>query len=80
MAPAGELPVVDLAPFRADPTSPAGEATVATLRAACHEVGFAHLIGHGIGLELDDAVHDVARRFFALPEPQRLEIVNTNSP
>ena len=75
-----DLPVVDLAPFRTDPTSAGAAATVVALRDACHEVGFAHVVGHGVDGALDDAVHDVSRRFFALPEEQRLEIVNTNSP
>ena len=74
------LPVVDLAPFRADAGSAAAARVVTDLTLACHEVGFAHVVGHGVDPALDDAVHDVARRFFALAEPDRLEIVNTNSP
>ena len=75
-----DLPVVDLAPFRADPSSAAAAATVTALRDACHDVGFAHVVGHGVDEALEDAVHDVSRRFFALPDADRLEIVNTNSP
>jgi isopenicillin N synthase-like dioxygenase len=74
------LPVLDVSGFLADPEGRAGRRFVAELRAACHEVGFAHLIGHGIESSLDDAVHAVSRRFFDLPLEQRLEIVNTNSP
>ena len=37
-----------------------------------------YLTGHGIDADLEVAVFAAARRFFALPD--RLEIVNTNSP
>lgn len=75
-----ELPLLDIAPFLADPTGPAGRRFADELRDACHGVGFAHLVGHGIDASLEDAVHDVARRFFALPEDDRMAIVNTNTP
>jgi isopenicillin N synthase-like dioxygenase len=80
MTTATDLPVIDLAPFRADPSSPDAQRTVIALRDACHHVGFAHLVGHGVDPALEAAVHTVSRRFFALPEAARLEIVNTNSP
>ena len=38
------------------------------LRDAMHEVGFLYLAGHGIRQELTDAMLDVSRRFFELPE------------
>ena len=75
-----ELPRIDLAPFRADPASAESAGVVTALRDACHGVGFANVLGHGVDAALDRAVHDVSARFFALDEPDRLEIVNTNSP
>jgi len=74
------LPRLDLGPFLADPSSPLGTGFVDELLAACHEVGFAHLGGHGVDPALEADVHDVARRFFALDEADRLAIANTNSP
>ena len=78
--PATALPVLDIGPYRDDPTSPAGAAFVAELGRTVHEIGFLYLVGHGIARELADGVHDVARRFFALPEADRLAIENVRSP
>jgi isopenicillin N synthase-like dioxygenase len=74
------LPSVDIAAFLADPHSPEGQAFAAHLTTACHEVGFVYVVGHGIGSGVEDDVFDVARKFFDLPEADRLQIVNTNSP
>jgi len=74
------IPVLDMSAFRSDPRSHAGQAFAAELTEACHEVGFVHLTGHGVPATLEAAVHDVARAFFALPESERLEIANTNTP
>jgi isopenicillin N synthase-like dioxygenase len=75
-----DIPVVDIGPFRADPPSAAAATAVDALRDACHRVGFAYLVGHGVDQRLADDVLAVSRRFFQLPEPDRLEIVNTNTP
>lgn len=74
------IPTVDIGAFLADETSPGGREFVAELLTACHEIGFVQLTGHGIAPTLDQQVHDVSRRFFALPEADRLEIVNTKTP
>jgi isopenicillin N synthase-like dioxygenase len=74
------LPLLDITEFLADPTSPAAHDFAVALTTACHEVGFVSLVGHGIDRAVEAAVFTDARRFFALPEEQRLEIVNTNSP
>jgi isopenicillin N synthase-like dioxygenase len=47
---------------------------------ATHEVGFFYLVGHGIPDEDFDAMIDLAKRFFALPEADKLAIENTVSP
>lgn len=47
---------------------------------ATHEVGFFYLVGHGIPDEDFDGMIDLAKRFFALPEADKLEIENTYSP
>jgi isopenicillin N synthase-like dioxygenase len=77
--PTPALPVLDVAPYAADPTSAAAGAFVARLAHTVHEIGFFYLVGHGIPAELDRAVHDVATRFFALPEAERLAIENVRS-
>ncbi|HEY4331416.1 MAG TPA: 2-oxoglutarate and iron-dependent oxygenase domain-containing protein, partial [Ilumatobacteraceae bacterium] len=76
------LPFLDISAFLAA-TDEHGAAAVefaAALTRASHEVGFVYLAGHGIDPALEAAVFDAARRFFDLPEADRLEIVNTNSP
>jgi isopenicillin N synthase-like dioxygenase len=66
------LPVVDL---RAD-SGPLREG----LRAAAHEVGFFHLVGHGVPDELAGRVLDAARRLFELPEADKDAIAMVRSP
>src|SRR5262245_20821429 len=74
------LPEIDLAPFIAAPDSAAGSELVARLRDACHGPGFCYLVGHGVPAELDAAVMNVAREFFALPEAERRTLAIANSP
>ncbi|MCU1427889.1 MAG: isopenicillin synthase family oxygenase [Actinomycetia bacterium] len=73
------IPILDLAPFRHAPTSPDATRFVDKLRSVCHEHGFFYLTGHGVDDALNDDVHALARRFFALPLAQRLDIANVNS-
>ena len=47
---------------------------------AAHEVGFFYLVGHGIPDEDFDSMIELAKRFFALPETDKLAIENTHSP
>jgi isopenicillin N synthase-like dioxygenase len=74
------LPVLDISAFLDDPHSAAGRRFVDELIATEHDIGFCHLIGHGIDPTLEARVMELAATFFALPEPDRLEIVNTNTP
>lgn len=71
------LPILDLSRFRVPRQR---ERFLAELRHAAHEVGFFYLVGHGVAPETTQAVVDSARRFFALPQAQRLEIENVHSP
>ncbi len=48
--------------------------TAAAIDTACREVGFFTVAGHGVDPELIGALHDAARRFFALPEERKAEI------
>jgi len=50
------------------------------LRTAARDVGFFYLSGHGITQPDIDAVLNAARRFFALPEADKLAIEMANSP
>ncbi|MFI1918561.1 isopenicillin N synthase family dioxygenase [Nocardia sp. NPDC020380] len=72
------LPLIDISRFR----GPAADRAefLAELRHAAHEIGFFYVVGHGVPAELTSGIFDVARRFFALPLEQRLEIENIHSP
>ncbi|HXS78929.1 MAG TPA: 2-oxoglutarate and iron-dependent oxygenase domain-containing protein [Gammaproteobacteria bacterium] len=74
------LPEIDLAPFMAAPQSAAGRDLVARLREACHGPGFCYLVGHGVPAELDAAVMNVSREFFALPDAERHALAIARSP
>ena len=73
------LPLLDIAAFISDPDG-AGSGFAEALTTACHDVGFVYLVGHGIDPRLERSVFESAGTFFALPEADRLQIVNTNSP
>ncbi len=47
---------------------------VAQVGTACREKGFFQLTNHGVPAALQEAVLLQARRFFALPLPQKMEI------
>ncbi len=72
--------MLDISAFLADEGSPAAAAFVDELGRVCHEVGFFHLTGHGVDSDVEEGVHTCARRFFALPEAERLAIENVRSP
>lgn len=72
------LPILDMSQLDA------GEEAAAEfrneLRRVTHEVGFFYLVGHGVSDELIAQALDVSRRFFQLPEADKLAIENVNSP
>lgn len=72
------LPILDMSRLDAGPDDAA--AFRAELRQVTHDVGFFYLVGHGVPQELIDEILDVSRRFFDLPEEQKLAIENVNSP
>ncbi|MFC0436969.1 isopenicillin N synthase family oxygenase [Kutzneria buriramensis] len=71
------LPVLDISRFRG--RADVRAAFLADLRYAAHDVGFFYVVGHGVPAAVADGVSRAARRFFALPLEQRLEIENVNS-
>jgi isopenicillin N synthase-like dioxygenase len=50
------------------------------LRDVTHDVGFFYLVDHGIPQQLIDELLDVSRRFFELPEADKMAIENVHSP
>lgn len=74
-----ELPVLDFGDYLGGDADQRAR-FVDELRRTIHEVGFFHLVGHGVEPEVFAAAADVAERFFALPEADRVEIENVRSP
>ena len=75
--PLDTLPILDISQLDAGPDDSA--AFREQLRQVTHDVGFFYLVGHGIPQQLIDQVLDVSRRFFALPEADKLAIENVHS-
>lgn len=71
------LPVIDLRPLR-DGSDP--HAVAAALDAACTDLGFFVVTGHGLDPELRAATMEQSRRFFALPFEEKMEISIAKSP
>src|SRR6267142_3152162 len=74
----GPIPLLDLGRFDAGEAKRA--ASLADLRAAAHDVGFFYVTGHGVDPGLLDDLMDSARRFFSLPDADKLAIEMVNSP
>lgn len=74
----GSLPILDLRRFEAG--HPERIDALADLRRVARTVGFFYLTGHGIPQEEIDGILDLSRRFFALPESDKLEIQMVKSP
>ncbi|GAA3734866.1 isopenicillin N synthase family oxygenase [Leifsonia bigeumensis] len=72
------LPILDMSQL--DQSEEAAERFRQELRCATHEVGFFYLVGHGIDPALIDHILEVSRRFFDLPEEEKLAIENIHSP
>lgn len=68
----GSLPIVDLSRFHGSESERA--AYVAELRTVLHDHGFFYLTGHGVDPKLIADVVVTAKRFFALPLEDKLEI------
>jgi isopenicillin N synthase-like dioxygenase len=75
------LPTVDVSPFASGaPPSAAQDATAAEVDRICREIGFFLITGHGVEPGVKAAMMDAMRRFFALPEQEKLEIAIGRSP
>jgi isopenicillin N synthase-like dioxygenase len=76
------LPVVDVAPLlcgevRAAGAAPAAATVAGQIQAACRNYGFFYVTGHGVPAGLIADLTDASAEFFALPEPEKLEIAMT---
>lgn len=64
------VPVIDIAPFRLGGTTER-KAVVESLRAACEDIGFFSVVGHGVDESLVTRTQNLAKDFFALPPDQK---------
>lgn len=73
-----QIPQLDLSRFEAGER----ERTLflAQLRAAAHDVGFFYVEGHGVEMSLLRDLMESAKRFFALPDADKLAIEMVHSP
>ena len=71
--PATAIPVIDLAPARS-PDLETRRAVAWEIHKACRDTGFFYVANHGIDASLVDAQFDWTRRFFALPESDKLAL------
>jgi isopenicillin N synthase-like dioxygenase len=74
----GSIPLLDLRRFDAGEAERA--AFLTDLRAAAHDIGFFYVAGHAVDPRLLQDLMQSARRFFSLPEDDKLAIEMVNSP
>ena len=67
------VPLVDLS--GAFEPGPRRDDAVDAIRRACEDVGFLVITGHGVSEEAVARIDDAARRFFALPSTDKMELV-----
>jgi isopenicillin N synthase-like dioxygenase len=72
------LPILDLSEL--DAGTERAEQFRTHLRQVTHDVGFFYLVGHGIDQSLIDSLLELSRRFFELPNDDKLAIENIHSP
>ena len=74
------LPTIDISPLLDEPGSPAAVATASRLFEACHNPGFAHLVGEHMPSGPSRQLFEVAHAFFDLPADERHAMQIGNSP
>jgi len=71
------LPILDLSEL--DHGTESARRFLEKLRNTTHDVGFFYLVGHGVEQNLIDEILAVSRKFFELPESDKLAIENVHS-
>lgn len=72
------LPVIDLSPFMAGGAHEMRTQTAGAVRAACIDIGFFYVTGHGFAAEELDAVLTQGLGFFALPLEDKMKVLSPN--
>ncbi len=76
--PTSAIPLLDLG--RLEAAEPVRSEFLAQLRTAARDIGFFYLTGHGVEPALLRDLLELSRRFFALPQSEKLAIEMVNSP
>ena len=74
-----EIPIIDVSGLFAAAAAPR-LACGREIGRACRDVGFFYVVNHGVAQQSIDEVFAVARRFFALPEAEKMAIALARSP
>jgi isopenicillin N synthase-like dioxygenase len=74
MSQTSSLPVIDMSTLRKQGGSPAKLEVAQKIESTCRDSGFFYVAGHGIAPELFARLDSASRKFFALPESEKLEI------
>jgi isopenicillin N synthase-like dioxygenase len=72
MWPVAGLPVVDVSALRGD--GAARDEVARQLDAACRDVGFFYVVGHGVDEGLEGRLEQLSRAFFGLPDDEKARI------
>jgi isopenicillin N synthase-like dioxygenase len=73
-----DLPIIDLSPFIAESAHAERMRMARQLRAACIDIGFFYVTGHGFSNSELDAVLTQGRSFFALPLAEKMQVLSRN--
>eukprot|EP00976_Prorocentrum_cordatum_P041877 848721-Prorocentrum_minimum.AAC.1 len=66
------VPVIDISPFLTGADAESRHAVVRAWDRAFSSVGFAVIVGHGIPEPVIEEAYDIAKRFFGLPEEEKM--------
>lgn len=72
------LPVIDISGL-SSPDAHTRQAVGEEIRAACLDLGFMYIVGHGVSADTRNAVFEETAAFFALPEDRKLALNMENS-
>lgn len=69
------LPIVDVSALVADnPTEQSLKITAQAINEACQNWGFFYIVNHGVSEKLQEQLEILSKKFFALPEEQKMAI------
>lgn len=72
------LPIIDLSPFTREGSAEDRRQIARAIRAACIDIGFFYVSGHGFTMAELDAVLTQGRKFFSLPLAEKMKVLSQN--